>query len=387
MVVARDDGRRSYTWIDSCRIGSIAPLMLWSAGGPPQAERTACRHSVPTTVTRVEEIVEDVMRIPVEELERHSKNFGVVHFDLTDDRHGIVHVVGPEQGITLPGLIVVCGDSHTSTNGALGCIAFGIGTSEVEHVLATQTIWQEMPKQMRINIDGTLGFGVSAKDAILAIIGEIGTAGGTGYAIEYAGSAISAMSMEGRMTMSNMTIEAGSRFGIMPPDDTAIDYVEGRPYTPKGEKWDRAVAAWRALPSDEDAVFDREVSLNAEDIAPMVSWGTSPQDVVQVTDRVPDPSAESDSDRRADMENALDYMGLKPGMPMTDIPVDKVFIGACTNARIEDLRAAAKLRRDAGPVQTLVVPGSGWLRNRRKLKVSIRFFTRNEWRQRLLSLY
>ncbi len=389
VVVARDDGK-TLLYVDRQLLPDWqhrafdALVEQGRTVRKPKQNFAMPDHSVPTTVTRVEEIVEDVMRIPVEELERHSKNFGVVHFELTDERHGIVHVVGPEQGITLPGLIVVCGDSHTSTNGALGCIAFGIGTSEVEHVLATQTIWQEMPKQMRINIDGTLGFGVSAKDAILAIIGEIGTAGGTGYAIEYAGPAISAMSMEGRMTMSNMTIEAGSRFGIMPPDDTAIDYVEGRPYTPKGEKWDRAVAAWRALPSDEDAVFDREVSLNAEDIAPMVSWGTSPQDVVQVTDRVPDPSAESDSDRRADMENALDYMGLKPGMPMTDIPVDKVFIGACTNARIEDLRAAAEVAKGRrAKVQTLVVPGSGLVKKQAEAEGLDKVFVDAgmEWRQ------
>ncbi len=341
-------------------------------------------HSVPTTVTRVEEITEDVMRIPVEELERHSKNFGVVHFDLTDDRHGIVHVVGPEQGITLPGLIVVCGDSHTSTNGALGCIAFGIGTSEVEHVLATQTIWQEMPKQMRVTINGELGYGVTAKDVILAVIGKIGTAGGTGYAIEYSGTAISAMSMEGRMTMSNMTIEAGARFGLMPVDEKTIEYIKGRPYAPSGEKWDQAVEAWREMRSDADARFDREVTLDAAEIAPMVSWGTSPQDVVQVTGNVPDPSREGDGDRRADIKSSLDYMDLKPGMPMTDIKVDKVFVGACTNARIEDLRAAAAIAKGRkAQVQTLIVPGSGLVKKQAEAEGLDKIFTEAgmEWRQ------
>jgi 3-isopropylmalate/(R)-2-methylmalate dehydratase large subunit len=341
-------------------------------------------HSVPTTVTTVEEITEDVMRVPVEELARHSKNFGVVHFDLTDERHGIVHVVGPEQGITLPGLIVVCGDSHTSTNGALGCIAFGIGTSEVEHVLATQTIWQEMPKQMRVNIEGELGYGVTAKDVILAVIGKIGTAGGTGYAIEFAGSAISAMSMEGRMTMSNMTIEAGARFGLMPVDDKAIDYVKDRPYAPSGEKWGQAVSAWRDMQSDDDAVFDREVTLDASEIAPMVSWGTSPQDVIQVTDNVPDPAQEGDSDRKTDIASSLEYMDLKPGMAMTDIKVDKVFVGACTNARIEDLRAAAAVAKGRkAQVETLIVPGSGLVKKQAEAEGLDKIFIEAgmEWRQ------
>ena len=365
VVVARDDGK-TLLYVDR----QLLPDWQHRAYDALVAQGRSVRkpkqnfampdHSVPTTVTKVEEITEDVMRIPVEELERHSKNFGVVHFDLTDDRHGIVHVVGPEQGITLPGLIVVCGDSHTSTNGALGCIAFGIGTSEVEHVLATQTIWQEKPKQMRINIEGELGYGVTAKDVILAVIGEIGTAGGTGYAIEYAGSAISAMSMEGRMTMSNMTIEAGARFGLMPIDEATIEYVKSRPYTPSGEKWDLALAAWRDMNSDADAHFDREVTLDAAEIAPMVSWGTSPQDVIQVTGNVPDPARETDSDRKADIESSLDYMDLTPGMPMTDIKVDKVFVGACTNARIEDLRAAAAIAKGRNAqVETLIVPGSG----------------------------
>ena len=381
VVVARDDGK-TLLYVDRQLLPDWqhraydALVEQGRTVRKPKQNFAMPDHSVPTTVTKVDEIVEDVMRIPVEELERHSKNFGVVHFDLTDERHGIVHVVGPEQGITVPGLIVVCGDSHTSTNGALGCIAFGIGTSEVEHVLATQTIWQEMPKQMRIKIDGKLGLGVSAKDVVLAIIGKIGTAGGTGYAIEYAGSTISSMSMEGRMTMSNMTIEAGARFGIMPPDDTAIDYVEGRPFAPKGKKWEKAVAAWRQLPSDHDAIFDREVVLDGSEIAPMVSWGTSPQDVVQVTDRVPDPSAENDANRRADMENALDYMGLKPGMEMTDIAVDKVFIGACTNARIEDLRAAAEIAKGRkAQVQTLVVPGSGLVKKQAEMEGLDQIFT------------
>ncbi len=389
VVVARDDGK-TLRDLDRHRLPDWqhravdAQVEQGRTVRKPKQNFAMPDHSVPTTVTRVEEITEDVMRIPVEELERHSKNFGVVHFDLTDERHGIVHVVGPEQGITLPGLIVVCGDSHTSTNGALGCIAFGIGTSEVEHVLATQTIWQEMPKQMRVTINGELGYGVTAKDVILAVIGKIGTAGGTGYAIEYSGTAISAMSMEGRMTMSNMTIEAGARFGLMPVDEKTIEYIKGRPYAPSGEKWDQAVEAWREMRSDADARFDREVTLDAAEIAPMVSWGTSPQDVVQVTGNVPDPSREGDGDRRADIKSSLDYMDLKPGMPMTDIKVDKVFVGACTNARIEDLRAAAAIAKGRkAQVQTLIVPGSGLVKKQAEAEGLDKIFTEAgmEWRQ------
>ncbi|MFY0615486.1 MAG: 3-isopropylmalate dehydratase large subunit, partial [Hyphomicrobiaceae bacterium] len=252
------------------------------------------------------------------------------------------------------------GDSHTSTHGALGCISFGIGSSEVTHVMATQTLWQKRPKTMRINIDGKLGYSVTAKDVILAVIRQIGTAGGTGYAIEYAGSTMRDMSMEGRLTVCNMTIEAGSRCGMVAPDDTTLAYVEGRPFAPKGDKWNMAETFWRSLPSDDDAVFDQEVAVDADAIAPMVTWGNSPQEAVQVTERLPDPDQESDPDRKATMVAAYDYMDLKPGTPITDIAVDKVFIGACTNARIEDLRAAAavaKGRRAA--VTTLVVPGSG----------------------------
>ena len=389
VVVARDDGK-TLLYVDRQLMPDWqhraydALVAQGRTVRKPQQNFAMPDHSVPTTVLKVDEIAVDEMRIPVEELERHSKNFGVVHFDLTDERHGIVHVVGPEQGIILPGMIAVCGDSHTSTNGALGCIAFGIGTSEVEHVLATQTIWQEMPKQMRVRIDGELGYGVTAKDVILAVIGEIGTAGGTGYAIEFAGTAIDNMSMEGRMTMSNMTIEAGARFGLMPIDDATIEYVKGRPYAPVGESWEMALDAWRGMNSDLDAHFDREVVMDAAEIAPMVSWGNSPQDVVQVTGNVPDPTGESDVDRKAEMESSLEYMDLTPGMSMTDIRVDKVFVGACTNARIEDLRSAAAIAKGRkAVVETLVVPGSGLVKKQAEEEGLDKIFVDAgmEWRQ------
>jgi 3-isopropylmalate/(R)-2-methylmalate dehydratase large subunit len=303
---------------------------------------------------------------------------------MTDERHGIVHVVGPEQGITQPGIVLVCGDSHTSTHGALGCISFGVGSSEVVHVLATQTLWQRRPKTMRIEVSGKLGFGITGKDVILAIIREIGADGGTGYAIEYAGSAIRNLSMEGRLTICNMTIEAGGRFGMVAPDETTIAYVAGRPYAPADAAWDRAVAYWRTLPSDDAAEFDREVALDGDAIAPMVTWGNSPQDAVQVTETVPDPAKEADTERRAAMEAALDYMDLEPGMAMTDIKVDKVFIGACTNSRIEDLRLAAKVAKGrTAMVQTLVVPGSGLVKRQAEEEGLDKIFTEAgmEWRQ------
>ena len=341
-------------------------------------------HSVPTTAKTIDDIPPGEMRETVEGLERHAAEFGITHFGMTDTRHGIVHVVGPEQGITLPGILLVCGDSHTSTHGALGCIAFGIGASEVEHVLATQTLWQTKPKTMRITVDGTLGFGVAGKDVILAIIRQISAAGGTGHAIEYAGSAIRGLSMEGRMTVCNMTIEAGARSGLIAPDDTTIEYVAGRPFAPKGEKWDRAVAYWRTLKSDDDARFDREVSVDGNAVAPMVTWGNSPQYAVPVTGRVPDPATESDAETRADMEATLAYMDLQPGVPVTDIKVDKVFIGSCTNSRIEDLRIAAQVakgRRTAVP--TLVVPGSGLVKQQAEAEGLDRIFTDAgmEWRE------
>lgn len=319
-------------------------------------------HNVPTT-NRASGIEDPVARVQVETLDRNCVEFGITEFGMSDTRQGVVHVVGPEQGLVLPGMTVVCGDSHTSTHGALGALAFGIGTSEVEHVLATQCLIQKKSKSMRISIDGALGAGVTAKDIVLAIIGEIGTAGGTGYVIEFAGDAIRALSMEGRMTVCNMTIEAGARAGIVAVDDTTIQYVKGRPHAPAGEIWDEAVRFWRNLHTDAGAVFDREIHIDAAGIAPQVTWGTSPEMVVSVLDRVPDPEQESDSTKAEGMRRALDYMGLQAGTPIKDIPVDLVFIGSCTNGRIEDLRAAASIargRKVAGNlVQALIVPGSG----------------------------
>lgn len=341
-------------------------------------------HSVPTTAKTIDDIPAGEMREPVEVLAAFAEEMGFAHFGMTDDRHGIVHVVGPEQGITLPGLTLVCGDSHTSTHGALGCISFGIGSTEVQHVMATQTLWQRKPKMMRINITGRIGFGVSGKDVILAIIREIGTAGGTGYAIEYAGPAIDALSMEGRMTICNMTIEAGARSGIIAPDEKTIEYCAGRPYAPKGEKWDEAVAYWRTLPSDPDAVFDKEITLDGDAIAPMVTWGNSPQWALPVTERIPDPSNEGDPMVRADMEAALDYMDLKPGMAFSDIKVDTVFVGACTNSRIEDLRAAAEVAKGRrAKVRTLIVPGSGLVKNQAEAEGLDKIFIEAgmEWRE------
>jgi 3-isopropylmalate/(R)-2-methylmalate dehydratase large subunit len=330
----------------------------------PQRLYATPDHSVPTTAKVLSDIPVGEMRETVQGLEEAAAEFGFTHFSMTDDRHGIVHVIGPEQGITLPGITLVCGDSHTSTHGALGCISFGIGATDVKHVLATQTLWLRKPKMMRINISGQLGFGVSGKDVILAVIREISAAGGTGYAIEYAGSTIDAMSMESRMTVCNMTIEAGARSGIIAPDDKTIAYCADRPYSPKGELWDEALAYWRTLPSDADAHFDKEVMLDGDAIAPMVTWGNSPQWSVPVNGAIPDPDDEADLLVRAEMQAALEYMGLRPGMALTDIKVDTVFIGACTNSRIEDMRAAAAVAKGRrAKVRTLVVPGSGLVKN------------------------
>jgi len=341
-------------------------------------------HSVPTTAKTVDEIPPGEMREAVEVLAAAADELGFTHYSMTDDRHGIVHVVGPEQGITLPGLILVCGDSHTSTHGALGCISFGIGSTEVGHVMATQTLWQRKPKQMRIDITGNLGFGVSGKDVILAIIRKISAAGGSGYAIEFAGSSIEAMSMEGRMTVCNMAIEAGARSGIVSPDEKAIKYCKGRPYAPSGAEWDKAVAYWRTLPSDPDAVYDKKVTLDGSAIAPMVTWGNSPQWALTVDEMIPDPVTESDPLVRADMEAALDYMDLKPGMAISDIKVDTVFVGACTNSRIEDMRAAAAVAKGRrAQVRTLIVPGSGIVKKEAEAEGLDKIFTDAgmEWRE------
>ena len=327
----------------------------------PNRTLAVADHNIPTTDRSVG-IEDEESRIQVEALEKNAADFGVPYFAMDDIRQGIVHVIGPEQGFTLPGMTIVCGDSHTATHGAFGALAFGIGTSEVEHVLATQTLIQKPAKNMRITVDGTLANSVTAKDVILAIIGKIGTAGGTGHVIEFAGSVIRGFSMEGRMTVCNMAIEAGARAGMIAPDQTTYDYLADRPMTPKGDHWDRAVAYWQTLPSDDGAVYDVEITLAAEDIAPTVTWGTSPEDALAITDAVPNPDKEKDANKRSKMERAIAYMGLKPGQKLTDIKVDTVFIGSCTNSRIEDLRAAAALaegRKVADGMRALVVPGSG----------------------------
>jgi len=332
----------------------------------PEATLAVVDHNVPTDPDRAKGIKDETARIQVEALEQNAREFGVELYDMNDIRQGIVHIIGPEQGFTLPGTTIVCGDSHTSTHGAFGALAFGIGTSEVEHVLATQTLLQKRPRNMRITVDGELGFGVTAKDVILAIIGRIGTAGGTGHVIEYAGSVIRALSMEGRMTVCNMSIEAGARAGLIAPDEKTFEYIKGRPMAPKAGAFEQAVAAWRLLPSDAGAFYDKEVSLKAEDIEPQVTWGTSPQDVVGISGAVPDPTKVEDAGRRAAMERSLAYMGLEPGTPMREVKVDRVFLGSCTNGRIEDLRAAAKVvegKRIADTVRAMVVPGSGLVKH------------------------
>jgi len=327
----------------------------------PQATLAVADHNVPTS-DRAKGITEEESRIQVETLEQNTRDFGVPYFAMDDIRQGIVHIIGPEQGFTQPGMTIVCGDSHTSTHGAFGSLAFGIGTSEVEHVLATQTLIQKPAKNMRISVEGKLGAGVTAKDIVLAIIGRIGTAGGTGYVIEFAGSAIRGLSMEGRMTVCNMTIEAGARAGLISPDETTFEYIKGRPMAPKGAAWEQAIAFWKTLPTDAGAKFDVEIELKAEDIIPQVTWGTSPEDVLPITAKVPNPADVADEDKRRAMERALDYMGLTAGTPLTQVKVDRVFIGSCTNGRIEDIREVAKLakgRKVASSVNAMVVPGSG----------------------------
>jgi 3-isopropylmalate/(R)-2-methylmalate dehydratase large subunit len=327
----------------------------------PEATLAVCDHNVPTSDRSVP-IADPESALQVQTLSDNCAAFGIPLFDIKDKRQGIVHIIGPEQGFTQPGMTIVCGDSHTSTHGAFGALAFGIGTSEVEHVLATQTLLQKPAKSMRITVDGTLGAGVYAKDMVLAIIGTIGTAGGTGYVVEYAGDAVRALSMEGRMTMCNMSIEGGARAGMIAPDETTFRYLKGRPMVPKEELWDKAVAYWASPASDPGAVYDREVVLRAEDIAPTVTWGTTPEDVLPITGTVPAPSDFADEGKRASVIRMLDYMDLKPGTKLTDIAIDKVFIGSCTNARIEDLREVAKVvgnRKVADGVYAMIVPGSG----------------------------
>tara|TARA_R110001592_G_scaffold181747_1_gene424606 strand:- start:27250 stop:28677 length:1428 start_codon:yes stop_codon:yes gene_type:complete len=325
-------------------------------------------HNVPTTDRSegVQGIVDPVSRIQVQTLDDNCDEYGILEFKMQDARQGIVHVVGPEQGATLPGMTVVCGDSHTSTHGAFGALAHGIGTSEVEHVLATQTLIAKKMKNMLVRVNGKVAEGITGKDIVLAIIGVIGTAGGNGYAIEFGGEAIQDLSMEGRMTVCNMAIEAGARAGLIAVDQTTIDYVEGRTFAPKGELWDKAVANWANLTSDADAVFDHIVDIDATTIKPQVSWGTSPEMVVAIDQNIPNPEEESDPVKRESIERALKYMGLKAGMPVRDIKIDSVFIGSCTNSRIEDLRAAAKVvkgkKKASNVKQALVVPGSGLIK-------------------------
>ena len=360
----------------------IAGRKPWRVG----ANLATPDHNVPTT-DRSEGIADPISRIQVDTLDRNCDDFGIIEFKMDDIRQGIVHVVGPEQGATLPGMTVVCGDSHTSTHGAFGALAHGIGTSEVEHVLATQCLIQKKSKSMQVVIDGPVGEGVTAKDIVLAIIGRIGTAGGTGYAIEFAGRGITDLSMEGRMTVCNMAIEAGARAGFVAVDSKTIDYVHGRPYAPAGDQWRQAVAYWNTLHSDEDAVFDKVVTIPGWEIKPQVTWGTSPEMVVPVDGRVPNPAGEQDSVKAEGMQRALDYMGLQADTPISEIAVDKVFIGSCTNSRIEDLRAAAAVaqgRKVAGNVMlAMVVPGSGLVKQQAEAEGLDRVFTDAgfEWRE------
>ena len=360
----------------------IAGRGLWRTN----ANLATADHNVPTHY-RGREIEDPVSRLQVTTLDQNCRDFAITEFDMEDERQGIVHVIGPEQGATLPGMTVVCGDSHTSTHGALGALAFGIGTSEVEHVLATQTLVQRKTKNMLVKVDGVLSPGCGAKDIILAIIGRIGTAGGTGYSIEFAGEAIRALSVEGRMTVCNMAIEAGARAGMVAVDQKTIDYVKGRPYAPQGELWDKAVAAWSQLHSDDDAVFDHVIEIDANQIAPQVTWGTSPEMVIAVDDKVPDPEAERDPVKRQSIQAALTYMGLEANVPVTDIKVDKVFIGSCTNSRIEDLRAAAEIAKTgqvaASVTQALVVPGSGLVKKQAEEEGLDKIFLHAgfEWRE------
>ena len=372
-VVRRDDGS-SLLYIDRHILHEVTSPQAFEglrlAGRKPwriDANIATPDHNVPTTKIErdggLQAIADPISRLQVQTLDENCDDFGILEFRMDDVRQGIVHVVGPEQGATLPGMTVVCGDSHTSTHGAFGALAHGIGTSEVEHVLATQCLVAKKMQNMQVRVEGALPFGVTAKDVVLAIIGKIGTAGGNGHALEFAGSAIRALSMEGRMTICNMAIEAGARVGMVAVDQKTIDYVRGRPFAPKGADWDAAVAAWADLVSDDDAQFDTVIELRAEDIKPQVSWGTSPEMVLAVDQRVPDPDREPDPTKKDSITRALKYMGLQANQPITTIRLDRVFIGSCTNSRIEDLRAAAEVARGrkvaASVKQALVVPGSG----------------------------
>ncbi len=397
LVEQRDDGS-ALIYIDRQLIHEVTSPQAFEglrlAGRQPwrvDSNLAVPDHNVPTEreerLGGVAGILDPISRLQVQTLDDNCKDFGIVEFEVNDIRQGIVHVVGPEQGATLPGMTIVCGDSHTSTHGALGALAHGIGTSEVEHVMATQCLVQQKMKNMLVQVDGQLQPGVTAKDVVLAIIGEIGTAGGTGYAIEFGGEVLRDLSVEGRMTVCNMAIEAGARAGMVAVDESTLEYVKGRPFAPSGELWDRAAAAWRDLHSDADAVFDRVVELRGEDIKPQVTWGTSPEMVLPVDGVIPDPAQMDNATQREATERSLEYMGLTAGMRITDIQLDTVFIGSCTNSRIEDLRAAAavvKGKQVAGSLRrALVVPGSGEIKKQAEAEGLDKVFTDAgmEWRE------
>ena len=351
----------------------------------PEFTLAVADHNVPTS-DRSKGISDKESRIQVEVLRKNCKEFGVELFDMNDKRQGIVHIIGPEQGFTQPGSVIVCGDSHTATHGAFGALAFGIGTSEVEHVLATQTLIQKKSKNFRINVNGKLPVGVTSKDIILKIIGTIGTAGGTGYVIEFAGEVIENLSMEQRMTICNMTIEAGARAGLIAPDEKTFAYLKGKPKSPKGQNWEMAVNYWKKLKSDKDSKFDKEINIDANKIEPLVTWGTSPQDVTSVNGQVPDPEKENDKEKKDSMYRSLKYMGLKPNMKISEIKIDKVFIGSCTNGRIEDLRLATKIlkgKKIASHVKAMVVPGSGLVKMQAEKEGLDKIFKESgfEWRE------
>ena len=351
----------------------------------PKLTLAVVDHNIPTT-DRSKGIDDVDSKIQVETLEKNCKEFGIKLFGMDDKRQGIVHIVGPEQGFTQPGTVIVCGDSHTATHGAFGALAFGIGTSEVEHVLATQTLVQKKAKNFRINVNGKLSLGVTSKDVILQIIGKIGTAGGTGCVLEYAGSVISDLSVEQRMTICNMSIEGGARAGLIQPDEKIFNYLKGRPMSPKNENWNKALEYWNSLKTDDDAKFDKEINLNGEDIAPMVTWGTSPEDVVSINGKIPNPDNEKNEDKKNSINRSLKYMGLKPDVKVQDIKIDKVFIGSCTNGRIEDLREAAQIlknKKKAAHVHGMVVPGSGLVKEQAEQEGLDKIFIESgfEWRE------
>jgi 3-isopropylmalate/(R)-2-methylmalate dehydratase large subunit len=392
-VVHQEDDGTCLIYIDRHLVHEVTSPQAFEglklAGRTPwrvSANLAVVDHNVPTT-DRAAGIADPIARLQVETLDANAREHGIAYFDIADRRQGIVHVIGPEQGATLPGMTVVCGDSHTSTHGAFACLAWGIGTSEVELALATQCLTAKKARNMRVTVDGALPRGVTAKDVALAVIGRIGTAGGTGHAIEFAGSTIRALSMEGRMTVCNMAIEAGARSGMVAVDEVTLQYLKGRPMAPSGADWDRAVAHWRTLRTDEGARFDAEVRIDAATLAPHVTWGTSPEMVVSVEDRVPDPDREKDAVRREGMERALEYMGLVPNTPMSEVRIDKVFIGSCTNSRIEDLRQAAAVvrgrRRAANVSLAMVVPGSGLVKAQAEAEGLDRVFRDAgfEWRE------